>query len=77
MREGFEPGRAVFGLVDVARAKAVQQGADNAPHVGIVVDHEETQAVEIDPNHSASRDRECPGPQRRKVASASLRNRLG
>jgi hypothetical protein len=31
----------------------VQQGANNAPHMGIVVDHQETQAVEIDADHSA------------------------
>ena len=64
MGEGVEPGRAVLGLVDVARAEAVQQRADDAPHVGVVVDDEETQAVEIDADHSASAAGQSPGPQR-------------
>ena len=55
MGEGVETRRAVLGLVDVARAEAVQQRADDAPHVGVVVDDEETQAIEIDANHGASR----------------------
>ena len=57
MGEGFEAGRAVLGLVDVARAEAVQQGAHDAPHMRVVVDDEETQPVEIDANHGASKYR--------------------
>ena len=51
------PGGAVFRLVDFARAKAVQQRAQNPPHMGVVVDDEETQAVEIDADHGAPRPR--------------------
>ena len=47
------PGRAVFRLVDFARAEAVQQRAQNPAHMGVVVDDEETQAVEIDADHAA------------------------
>ena len=74
MGEGVEAGRAVLGLVDVARAEAVQQRAHDAPHVRIVVDDEETQAIEIDANHGASKDRGnagqgsgSPGPPPRNL----------
>ena len=53
MGEGLEPGRAVFRLVDFARAEAMQQRAQDAPHVRVVVDDEEAQPVEIDANHGA------------------------
>ena len=55
MGEGFEAGGAVFGLVDFARAEAVQQRAQDAPHVRVVVDDEEAQPVEIDADHENSR----------------------
>ena len=57
MGEGFKAGGAVFRLVDLARAEAVQQRAQNPAHMGVVVDDEETQAVEIDADHDA------PGPR--------------
>ena len=44
MGEGLEARRAVFGLVDFAGAEAVQQRAQDAAHMGVVVDDEETQA---------------------------------
>jgi hypothetical protein len=50
--EGFEPRGAVFGLVDVARAEAVQQGAHDAPHVRVVIDDKEAQPIEIDADHN-------------------------
>ena len=53
MREGLKARRAVLRLVDFARAEAMQQRAQDAPHMRIVVDDEETQAVEIDTNHGA------------------------
>ena len=57
MGEGVEAGRAVLGLIDVARAEAMQQRADDAPHMGVVVDDEEAQAVEIDADHGAPKGR--------------------
>ncbi len=76
MGEGIEAGRAVLGLIDVARAEAVQQRAHDAPHVRVVVDDEETQAVEIDADHGASRGRAMPGPQRTEGKMPPLRNGL-
>ena len=55
MGEGLEAGGAVFRLVDFARAEAVQQRAHDAPHMRVVVDDEETQAVEIDADHGRPR----------------------
>ena len=51
--EGFEAGGAVFRLVHLARAEAVQQRAQDAPHMRVVVDDEEAQPVEIDADHDA------------------------
>ena len=44
MGEGFEPGGAVFRLVDVARAESMQQRAQDAAHMRVVVDDEKAQA---------------------------------
>ena len=54
MGEGFEAGGAVFGLVHFARAEAMQQRAQNAPHMRIVVDDQKAQPVEIDTDHANS-----------------------
>ena len=54
MGEGFEPGGAVLGLVDFARAEAVQQRAQDAPHMRVVVDDEKAQPIEIDADHACS-----------------------
>ena len=51
MGKGFEAGCAVFGFVDFARSETVQQRPQDAAHMRIVVDDEETQAVEVDPDH--------------------------
>jgi hypothetical protein len=51
--ECVETGGAVLGLVDFARAEAMQQRADDPPHVSVVVDDEKTQTVEVDANHAA------------------------
>ena len=51
--EGFQAGRAVFRLMHFARAEAVQQRAQHPAHMGVVVDDEETQAVEFDADHGA------------------------
>ena len=53
MGERLEAGRAVFRLIDLARAEAVQQRAQDAAHVRVVVDDEETQPVEVDADHGA------------------------
>jgi hypothetical protein len=53
--EGFETRGAVFGFVDLAGAKAMQQRAKNSSHVSVIVDDEKAQTVEIDTDHSASR----------------------
>ncbi len=53
MGESFEAGGAIFGFIDIARAEAVQQRAHDAPHMGVVVDDEKAQAVEIDADHKA------------------------
>jgi hypothetical protein len=63
VREGLEPGGAVFGLIDVARAEAVQQRAQNPAHVRVVVDDEEMQAVEVDADHATSGGRPIPEGQ--------------
>src|SRR6202171_4201103 len=47
----FERGRAVFGFVDLARAKRMQQRPQNAAHMRIVVAHKKPQLVEIDAKH--------------------------
>ena len=55
MGEGFEAGGAVLGLIHFAGAKAVQQRAQNAPHMRVVVDDQKAQPVEIDTDHANSR----------------------
>ncbi len=52
MGEGFETGGAVFGFIDFARAEAVQQRAQDPPHMRVVVDDEKTQAIEVDADHT-------------------------
>jgi hypothetical protein len=39
--------------MDFARAKAVQQGPHDPAHMGVVVDHNEPQTVEIDTHQIA------------------------
>ena len=68
--EGLEAGRAVLGLIDFARAEAMQQRAHDAPHMGVVVDDEEAQAVEIDADHGAT---EGPGTRPQDLAIADGR----
>ena len=53
----FKRGRAVLGLVDLTRAERVQQGAQNAAHVRIVVADEKPQLVEVDAVHGWKRTR--------------------
>ena len=74
MGEGFEPGRAVFRLVDVARAKAMQQRAQDAAHMRVVVDDEKAKPVEIDADHDAIRSRiVASGPFAMEVTVPLLR----
>ena len=54
MRKGLEPGGAVFGLVDFARAESVQERAYDASHVHVVVDDEKPKSVEIDTKHGTT-----------------------
>ena len=49
--ERFQAGRAVFRLMHFARTETVQKGAQHPAHVGVVVNDEETQAVEFDADH--------------------------
>ena len=53
--EGFQAGRAVFRLMHFACVEAVQERAQHPAHMGVVVDDEKTQAIEIDVDHGASR----------------------
>ncbi len=53
MSKSFQAGGAIFRFVDFARAKAMQQRAQYAAHMRVVVDDEEAQPVEIDTNHGA------------------------
>ena len=69
MGESFEAGGAVFGFVNLAGAEAVQQRSQDSPHMGVVVDDEKTQAVEIDANHRAS-EGGCAAPD---LAALKLR----
>ena len=62
MGEGFEAGGAVLGFVHFARAEPVQQRAQDAPHVRVVVDDEKAQAIEIDADHAASRAADAETP---------------
>ena len=52
--ERLEAGRAVFRFVYFAGAEAVQQRAQDAPHMRVVVDDQKSQPVEIDANHGRS-----------------------
>src|ERR1700722_8050381 len=47
----FERGGAVFGLIGLACAKRMQQRAQDAAHMRIVVTNEESKLVEIDTEH--------------------------
>ena len=77
MGEGLESGRAIFRLIDFARTESVQQRAQNPAHMGVVVDDEETQAVEIDPDHGAPGfGRHEPDTSRLQATGASLTNGL-
>ncbi len=49
----FEGGGAVLGLVDFARAKRMQQRAQNAAHVCVVIADEKPQLVEVNAVHDA------------------------
>ncbi|MEY9292115.1 hypothetical protein ABH979_005189 [Bradyrhizobium ottawaense] len=49
----FQRGGAVLGLIDLARAERMQQRAQDAAHVRIVVTDEEAQLVEVDTEHDA------------------------
>ena len=51
MGEGLEACGAVLRLVHFTGAEAVQKRAQDAPHMCVVVDDEETQAVEVDTDH--------------------------
>jgi hypothetical protein len=53
--EGLEAGGAVFRFIDLAGAEPRAHGAQDAAHMGIVVDDEKTQALEIDADHAHSR----------------------
>jgi len=48
----FKRGCAVFRFIDFARAERVQQRAQNAPHMRVVVAHEKPQLVEVDNKHA-------------------------
>ena len=76
MGEGVEAGGAVLGLIDVARAEAMQQRADDAPHMGVVVDHEEAQAVEIDADHGASTSRATRRPTAAEGKMGAVKERF-
>ena len=76
MGEGFETGRAVLRLVHLARAEPVQQRAEDAPHMRIVVDDEKAQPVEVDADHGRSQTRARAVPARCfQVMKWPLRNR--
>ena len=79
MGESFETGRAVFRLVDLAGAEAMQQGAQDAAHVRIVVDDEEAQPVEVDADHWQPEETRERTPPARPVQAreSSLRKCLG
>jgi hypothetical protein len=57
----FQRGRAVFGLIDLARAERMQQRPQDAAHMRIVVANEKSQLVEIDAKHGAA-----PGASRQR-----------
>jgi hypothetical protein len=65
MSEGFKPGGAIFGFIHLARTETMQQRAQDASHMRVVVDDEETQTVEIDADHAApGLGHVCPMPCR-------------
>jgi hypothetical protein len=72
MGEGFQTGGAVFRFVDLARAKAMQQGAQNSAHVGVVVDDEKTQPVEVDADHGTPGFGRVPRYLRLQATGATL-----
>ena len=53
LSEGLETAGPVRGFVDLARSESHQQRPQNAAHMRVVVDHEETKLAEIDSNHDA------------------------
>jgi hypothetical protein len=52
MHERLQPGGAVLGLIDFARAEPIEQRPQDAAHMRVVLDDEETQSIEIDTDHS-------------------------
>src|SRR5688500_13413514 len=56
MCKSFEAGGAVLGFIDFARTEAMQQRAQDAAHMRVVVDDEETQTVEFDTDHRGYAD---------------------
>ncbi len=72
MGEGFEAGGAVLGFVDFARAEAMQQRAQDSPHMRVVVDDQKTQTIEIDANHTILR---AANADASAVAGSSVKNR--
>ena len=53
MGKRFQAGRAVFRFIDFTCAKAMQQRAQYAAHMRVVVNDEEAQPVEINTDHGA------------------------
>jgi hypothetical protein len=51
----FERGGAILGLIGFARAERMQQRAQDAPHVRIVVANQKSQLVEVDAIHGPAR----------------------
>jgi hypothetical protein len=49
--EGLQARSAILGFVYFARAESMQQRAQNAPHMRIVINDQKAQAIEIDADH--------------------------
>src|SRR3954452_508706 len=56
----FERGRAVLGLIDLARAERMQQRPQDAAHMRVVVANQKPQLVEVDAIHGPAL-RRIPG----------------
>jgi hypothetical protein len=51
MRESLQARSAILGFVHFAGAEAMEQRAQNAPHMRIVIDDQKAQPIEIDADH--------------------------
>jgi hypothetical protein len=60
-REGVEGGCAILGLKDLPRAESVKKRLQDAPHIRVVIDNQESEARIFDAEHGARKRFEPTG----------------